>query len=142
MSRQPDFVRPKSHDRAQHLNAESRWTRLSHEVSVHLPLFSTERRRGDGRPDRPGAIEGVQEGSAYSRNGRSCGLTGRALRLWRAVSLAVHAMLDGAGFVEVFIADRGIWHRRRLLRHHRGGLRSGGFVRISSTSKGFSTSSS
>ncbi len=104
---------------------------LSHEVSVHLLTYFNGAAQGL-TVFRTGLAqyEGVQEGLGVFAEWAVGGLTAARLRLLAGRVLAVHAMLDGAEFVDVF----------RMLNGHSIGkrpafditarvFRSGGFVK-------------
>jgi uncharacterized protein (TIGR02421 family) len=115
---------------------------LHHEVGVHLLTFVNGSRQGLAIFKRGLAgYEGVQEGLGVFAEWAVGGLTRARLRLIAARVVAVHAMTDGAGFVEVF----------RLLRRTHGFsargafnitarvFRSGGFAKDAIYLRGFKT---
>lgn len=115
---------------------------LHHEVGVHLLTFINGSKQGLAIFKRGLAgYEGVQEGLGVFAEWAVGGLTRARLRLIAARVVAVHAMTDGAGFVEVF----------RLLRRTHGFsapgafnlttrvFRSGGFAKDAIYLRGFKT---
>ncbi|WP_166041026.1 tyrosine/phenylalanine carboxypeptidase domain-containing protein [Sphingosinicella sp. YJ22] len=105
---------------------------LAHEVSVHLLTYCNGAAQGL-TVFRTGLAqyEGVQEGLGVFAEWAVGGLTAARLRLLAGRVLAVHAMLDGADFVEVFRMlsdDHGIGRRPAFDITARV-FRSGGFVK-------------
>lgn len=76
---------------------------LQHEVSVHLLTYFTGKQQGL-QIFRSGlaGYEGVQEGLGVFAEFAVGGLTGERMRLLAARVVAVRAMIDGAGFLEVW----------------------------------------
>ncbi len=105
---------------------------MSHEVSVHLLTYFNGAAQGL-TVFRTGLAqyEGVQEGLGVFAEWAVGGLTAARLRLLAGRVVAVHAMLDGAEFVEVFrtlVDDHGIGRRPAFDITARV-FRSGGFVK-------------
>ena len=76
---------------------------LQHEVSVHLLTYFTGKQQGL-QIFRSGlaGYEGVQEGLGVFAEFAVGGLTRERMRLLAARVIAVHAMIDGAGFLETW----------------------------------------
>ena len=105
---------------------------LSHEVSVHLLTYFNGAAQGLS-VFRTGLAryEGVQEGLGVFAEWAVGGLTPARLRLLAGRVLAVHSMLDGAGFVDVYdmlVQEYGIGRRPAFDITTRV-FRSGGFVK-------------
>ena len=76
---------------------------LQHEVSVHLLTYFTGKQQGL-QIFRSGlaGYEGIQEGLGVFAEFAVGGLTRERMRLLAARVIAVHAMIDGAGFLETW----------------------------------------
>ena len=105
---------------------------LAHEVSIHLLTFFNGSAQGL-TVFRTGLAryEGIQEGLGVFAEWAVGGLSERRLRLLAGRVVAVHAMLDGAEFVDVFrqLVDEHGLGRRPAFGITARVFRSGGFVK-------------